>query len=106
MDMAVLQRAFLSRRCGSRGHGYVARRFPYWGRRRPSARMIERVAVIATKRIVVPLSKVKLDMRLRRGHTQTTVTRTMRMSEVLSPLEAGLVALVLTIVTVILILPR
>jgi hypothetical protein len=35
-----------------RGHGYVARRFPYWGRRRPSAEVIERVAVIATKRIV------------------------------------------------------
>jgi hypothetical protein len=29
----------------------------------------------------------------------------MRMSEILSPLEAGLVALVLTLVTVILILP-
>ena len=74
--------------------------------------MRERVAVIATERIVTvddfgnkPLPKVKLDRPSFCRHTQTTVTSTTRISE-LRPLVAQISAVVFMIVTVILILPR
>jgi len=49
---------------------------------------------------------MKLDSGSSRGQTQLTVTRTTRTLELDSPMPAQLIAFVLTIVTVILILPR
>lgn len=74
--------------------------------------MRERVAVIATERIVtvdefgnISLPKMKLDTPSVCRHTQTTVTSTTRISA-LRLMSAQLSAVVFAIVTVILILPR
>jgi hypothetical protein len=53
-----------------------------------------------------PLSKVKLDTQLRRRHTHQTVSSATRTLEHVTPMPALLVAIALTLVTVILILPR
>ena len=76
-------------------------------------RVVWRSAVIASERIVAAagkgnraaLSLLKLDMGERCRHTRRTVSRPVRMLELVSPSSAQLVALGMLIVIVILILP-